>query len=457
MPVEVIMPKVDMDMAAGKLAVWHAAEGEVVKKGTALFDIETDKAAMEVEAPATGRLHHILVAPGVTVPVGSPIAFIYAEGEAVGPAPANAAGKAGAAAPAASAPPASAPSVAGVSGAAPAPQLVEVETEGLRATPAARRLAREAALALDALSGTGPKGRIQRGDVEAEIARRRQQPPPVPGLAAAAVGARPLSRAEAAAPVDWAPQPGDLHVTTRKGTGTPLLLIHGFTADSFGWRPLEDALPRDLPLIRVDLPSHGRSPLRQIGGFADLARALVQAFDRLGDGPVHLLGHSLGGALALALADIRPRRIRSLSLIAPAGLGPEIDGAALNGIARASCVESLAPWLKRLTARPAGLSDEFARAAMLGRVDPGLRAAQQDLAQVLFPDGVQAFDLTAAMERVAMPTLMLWGRDDHILPWRQALAAPGEVALHLLKGVGHVPHLEDPKTVAALIARHLAA
>ena len=91
MPTEVIMPKVDMDMASGKLAVWHVAEGEAVKKGAALFDIETDKAAMEVEAPASGILHHILANPGVDVPVGSPVAYIYAEGEAVGPAPSGAA------------------------------------------------------------------------------------------------------------------------------------------------------------------------------------------------------------------------------------------------------------------------------------------------------------------------------------------------------------------------------
>ena len=64
MPVEVIMPKVDMDMATGKLAAWHVAEGDVVTKGAPLFDIETDKAAMEVESPATGRLQHVIAAPG---------------------------------------------------------------------------------------------------------------------------------------------------------------------------------------------------------------------------------------------------------------------------------------------------------------------------------------------------------------------------------------------------------
>jgi pyruvate dehydrogenase E2 component (dihydrolipoamide acetyltransferase) len=256
-------------------------------------------------------------------------------------------------------------------------------------------------------------------------------------------------------PAEWTPQPGDLHMTTRKGSGHPLVLIHGFAADSAGWMALERALPRDLPLIRIDLPAHGRSPLRRIHGFADLVRSVAQCFDRVAEEPVHLLGHSLGGAVSLALADIRPRQVRTLSLIAPAGLGPEIDGDALFGIARASGVDSLAPWLKRLTARPDGVSHDFAKAAMLARMDPDLRAAQQELAAALFPDGVQSFDLTAALERLSMPTLMIWGRDDRILPWRQALQSPGEVALHLLRGVGHIPHIEDPETVAALLGRHL--
>jgi pyruvate dehydrogenase E2 component (dihydrolipoamide acetyltransferase) len=267
----------------------------------------------------------------------------------------------------------------------------------------------------------------------------------------------PQPQPASAAPfvAEWPPQPSDLHVTTRKGNGTPLVLIHGFAADSTGWVALERSLPKDLPLIRIDLPSHGRSPLRRIAGFADLAKALVQTFDRITEGPVHLLGHSLGGGLALALADIRPRQVRTLTLLAPAGLGPEIDGAALNGIARASSADSLAPWLKRLTARPDGVSHDFAKAAMLARLDPALRSAQMELAESIFPDGVQAFDLTAALDRVTAPTLMVWGKDDRILPWKQALATPGHVAIHLLRGVGHIPHMEDPETVAALVGRHV--
>jgi pimeloyl-ACP methyl ester carboxylesterase len=449
MPTEVIMPKVDMDMASGKLAVWHVAEGAMVKKGAALFDIETDKAAMEVEAPASGILHHILAAPGETVAVGSPVAYLYAEGEAVGPAP-SAGPAAAAAGPAAAAVPAHAEAAQPKAVAVAAPAPAAAEADGTRATPVARRLAREGDITLANVVGTGPRGRVQRCDVEAEIARRKSV-----AFAASPAAAPAIAPATPVYAHDWTPQPGDLHVTSRKGNGVPLVLVHGFAADSMGWAPLERALPRDLPLIRIDLPSHGRSPLRRIGGFAELAKALVQTFDRVAEGPVHLLGHSLGGALSLALADIRPRQIKTLSLIAPAGLGPEIDGAALNGIARASTADSLAPWLKRLTARPDGISHDYAKAAMLARLDPALRSAQMELAEAIFPDGVQAFDLTAALSRVTAPALIIWGRDDHILPWKQALAAPGEVALHLMRGVGHVPHIEDPDALAALIGRHI--
>lgn len=482
MPVEVIMPKVDMDMASGRLAVWHVEEGAAVAKGAALFDIETDKAAMEVESPATGRLHHVLARPGQSVAVGAPVAWIYADGEAVGerpgapsrpdpaqdPAPASQGAALASVArapsredvradrqPAYGSPGEPAARPAALSVGAPPPS-----TSAPRATPAARRIAREGGLALAEIDGTGPRGRIQGADAARALARRAA--PPAAPLALRRPDPDPTSEPAPdpetipdAPPPGWTAQVGELHVSRRKGAGTPLLLIHGFAADSTGWSPLERELPRDLPLIRLDLPSHGRSPRRPAAGFQDLLRAAARALDALDAGPVHLLGHSLGGAVALGLADIRPRDVASLTLIAPAGLGPEVDAAALLGIARASRAESLAPWLGRLAATPDGISWDFARAAMLQRLDPDLRAAQLDLAQALFPDGVQAFDLRAALARVTAPTAVVWGREDRILPWRHALAARGEMALHLLEGVGHIPHVECPARLAALVVRHL--
>ncbi len=84
MPVEVILPKVDMDMATGQISRWFVAEGATVKQGDLLFEIETDKAAMEIDAPAGGIVRDITGKEGVDIAVGSPVAWIYAAGEAYG-------------------------------------------------------------------------------------------------------------------------------------------------------------------------------------------------------------------------------------------------------------------------------------------------------------------------------------------------------------------------------------
>lgn len=411
MPVEVIMPKVDMDMDSGKIARWHVAAGDAVDKGDALFDIETDKAAMEVEAPAAGLLAHP-VPEGTVVAIGAAVAWLYAPGEPIGPAPAQ-----GAVAPGPS--PAETPLAPPPAATPPAPAA----GPGRRATPLARSLARGAGIEIATLTGSGPAGRVQACDVRAAL-------PPAVGD-----GTGPLAVTRA-----------------RGGSGTPLLLLHGFAADSGSWALLEAQMP-GRRVIRVDLPGHGRSPRQRIGSFADLAARLRDTLDTLDADRVHLVGHSLGGALALALADTRPRKIAALTLIAPAGLGPQINAAALAGICRATRAESLAPWLRCLVADAGRISDGYVRQVMAARQDPALRAAQTALAEVLFPDGVQAFDLRAALDRLSCPTALIWGRRDEILPWRQALCAPGRVALHLFDGLGHLPQIEAPEAVAGVLAR----
>ena len=422
-----ILPKVDMDMTHGTLSVWHVAEGEKVQQGAALFDIETDKAAMEVEAPATGRLRHISAKPGDTVPVGAVVAWIYPEGMAAGLPPASA-----------QAAPAFAKTAPTTAKAAPAPVAVAaapgqaapagapVATTGTRATPAARKAARDHAVSLAEMVGTGPLGRVQQGDVANLLSPRST-----------------ISAAETLAATGGTRESGPLNVSRLKGIGNPIVLLHGFTADSQSWAPLEKALGARRPLLRIDLPGHGKSPKRQIRSFLDLSRKITEAFDDATRDveAVHIVGHSLGAALAVALADTRGRGIASLTLIAPAGLGPEIDAGALNGIVRATRVESLAPWLRKLAAIPEAISDDYARAVMRSREDAALRACQADMAQALFPDGVQSFDLRAALRRFDLPTQILWGRSDQIVPCSHGILADGEFALHLLTWRGIFPRL----------------
>jgi pyruvate dehydrogenase E2 component (dihydrolipoamide acetyltransferase) len=97
------------------------------------------------------------------------------------------------------------------------------------------------------------------------------------------------------------------------------------------------------------------------------------------------------------------------------------------------------------------VTDSYARLAMEGREDANLRAAQTRLADALFPDGVQAFDLRAALQRIDLPTRILWGKQDAIIPWQHALRAPGHMALHLFDGIGHMAHIECPDAVGKII------
>jgi pyruvate dehydrogenase E2 component (dihydrolipoamide acetyltransferase) len=175
MPVEVILPKVDMDMATGQISRWFVAEGAAVKQGDLLFEIETDKAAMEIDAPAGGIVRDIVGKEGVDIPVGSPVAWIYAAGEAYG-------GKADAGAPTQAAPAeasahaqqllngSSASSQDAIAPAAPFDPNITDEAGAVRATPLARRLAREGGVVLSSIAGSGPYGRIVRADVEVAVA-----------------------------------------------------------------------------------------------------------------------------------------------------------------------------------------------------------------------------------------------------------------------------------------------
>jgi pyruvate dehydrogenase E2 component (dihydrolipoamide acetyltransferase) len=170
MPLEVILPRVDMDMATGKISKWYVKEGETVAKGAPIFEIETDKAAMEVEAPGSGVIRNITAGEGIDIPVGTAVAFIYGEGEAVAPPPQ---------APAAAKPHAIAPlRLDEPVSKAPQPLAAVVEDKsGMpRATPLARRLARERGIQLPAIPGTGPRGRIQAEDVRSFRPAGRTQP-----------------------------------------------------------------------------------------------------------------------------------------------------------------------------------------------------------------------------------------------------------------------------------------
>jgi len=184
MPTEILMPALSPTMEEGKLAKWLVKEGQKVRSGDIIAEIETDKATMEVEAVDEGTVGSLLIAEGTDkVKVNTPIAVLLGEGESAGaaksaaaPAPKPAAAPPPAAVPAAAAPkPQPAPAQASAPAAtapAPAPSAKpatngHAPAERIFASPLARRLAKEGGLDLARISGSGPHGRIVRRDIEA--------------------------------------------------------------------------------------------------------------------------------------------------------------------------------------------------------------------------------------------------------------------------------------------------
>jgi len=165
MPVDVVLPKVDMDMESGVIAAWKVAEGDRVEAGDILFEMETAKSIMEVEAPASGIVRELAAVDGATIAVGTRVAWIDDGGAAAARAPARVS-VASVAAPAKPRALAPAPD--------PQPSARLGASPGLRATPLARRTAREAGVDLATIAGSGPRGRIVAADIPAARASRAQ-------------------------------------------------------------------------------------------------------------------------------------------------------------------------------------------------------------------------------------------------------------------------------------------
>jgi pyruvate dehydrogenase E2 component (dihydrolipoamide acetyltransferase) len=178
----VTMPKLGFDMAEGTLVRWVISEGEQVKKGAVLAEIETDKATVEVEANTSGTLLRHLVEQGSVVPVNTPIAIIGQPGEEI---PRIDGQEESAGQPATERKEEPSPTVSITKS---LPEIPEgTLPAGVRATPLARRLARESGIDIRNIPGSGPLGRIRKEDVEAYLEEQARKPVEATPLAAPAI------------------------------------------------------------------------------------------------------------------------------------------------------------------------------------------------------------------------------------------------------------------------------
>ena len=257
-------------------------------------------------------------------------------------------------------------------------------------------------------------------------------------------------------------------------SGPVLVLIHGITSSSRTWEPVLDALGRSHRVIAPDLLGHGHSAKPRgdysLGAYASGVRDLLAV---LGHERATVVGHSLGGGIAMQFAYQFPERVERLALIGAGGLGKEVTpllrAATLPGAELVLPVLT-ASWLRRgattvggLLARARVPLPEVVQEAFVGfgsMGDPGARAAFVHTARSVVDPFGQRVDARERLHVTAhLPLLVVWGRRDAVIPVAHGTALAQAVKgarLEVFERSGHFPHLTEPSRLARLLADWLA-
>lgn len=260
----------------------------------------------------------------------------------------------------------------------------------------------------------------------------------------------------------------------RCGQGPAVLLIHGIAGSSATWAPFMPLLAGDHTVIAPDLPGHGASPHSagdySLGAFAGGLRDLLVALDI---DRATLVGHSLGGGIAMQLAYQHPERCERLVLIDSGGLGSEVSwllraltlpGADLvaplffPGFVR-DWGDAVGRAAGRWGLRSARIAESWRSYSSLVDNDKR-RAFVRTVRSVIAPAGqaVSASDRFYLLESV--PTLIVWGDRDNIIPVAHAHAAHQAIPtsrLAIVEGAGHFAHVEEPVRVAEILTDFMAS
>lgn len=246
----------------------------------------------------------------------------------------------------------------------------------------------------------------------------------------------------------------------RRGSpeGTPVLFIHGFGGDLDNWLFNIDTIAEKAPIIAIDLPGHGQSSVRLPGtSLNDLADFIVQFLDAIKVPKVHVVGHSMGGAIAAQLALGHSDRVASLVLIGSAGMGKEISSSYVEGFASASSRRELKPVLEQLFCDPTLVSRQLVDDVMKYKRLDGVTELLASLSDTLFRRGLQAETPGLLLGEANKPVLVVWGREDRIIPAEHAVHAHAGAVVEVLDQAGHMVQMERANDVNRLILKHLAA
>lgn len=239
-----------------------------------------------------------------------------------------------------------------------------------------------------------------------------------------------------------------------EGDGPPLLLLHGYGGDINIWVFNQEALAAERTVYALDLPGHGGSTKNVgEGDLASLVDVVSGFMDAMGIEKAHVFGHSMGGAVAGSLAIKQPERVESLALIASAGLGKEINGDYIEGFIAANRRKEMKNALTLLFADPDLVNRQLVNDVIKFKRLDGVDEALRKLADKLFPGGEQAD--VPDISNVEVPMLVVWGRDDKVLPVAHSENVPDHARVEVLESSGHMPQMESAGAVNRVIGEFL--
>jgi pyruvate dehydrogenase E2 component (dihydrolipoamide acetyltransferase) len=238
-----------------------------------------------------------------------------------------------------------------------------------------------------------------------------------------------------------------------QNSATPVVLIHGFGGDSDNWLFNIDELAKSRPVYALDLPGHGQSSKTlATGDLGELAQAVADLIDETGAEKVHLVGHSLGGAVAFQILRDRPGRVASVTGIAPVGFGDKVNADFVEGFIAAQKRKDVKAALQLLLSDPDLVSSQMIEGVLRFKRIEGAKEALRAIADTNLPSGRQTASFRDLVQENRAPVMIVWGERDAILDPAAAEGLPSSVEVVRLGNAGHMPHLEAASAVNSKLA-----
>ena len=434
------LPRLGGSELDGRVIAWKKSEGEDFRAGDVLLEVETDKAIVEVPVSYDGVLKKRLVQIDQMIQFDQPLAMVDVEASITQKSMADGDQTAAKTLSVVSAQTASRSHERDGTVVTVMPEngegvAVDQPHDTLiartRVSPAARSFAKASGVRIPT-SGSGVGGRVVLRDIE--------RIPGAPHTEHQRIAAASMAQERMVSTALGEIFMRSVNISESRPS-TTIVLLHGIFGNVDTWAGIFGRLgSAGQAVAAFDLPAHGQSPLPGMS-IANMVTALKEAISRLPPGPKVLVGHSLGGAIVALLASQMPKgSVSSVVLLAPAGLGTEINQGFIDGLLNSGSEVVVRRELAKLANQLPAISEEF-----LSNLMSKIRSGEKDLrlmAKELCQDGVQQIDIRRVLEDLPVPVTVFWGRQDQIIPWRHALNAPAKTALHLIAGVGHMPQWE---------------